>query len=287
MPAHAAVMASPGNERLEETTIDGPRSRRWVLEASVCPELAVHRMARLGMDEAVAPYRRVRLAPAGSFFLATLSGEGRILVDGKWHRVAPGSLFMTPPRVLNAFHALAGKRWSFAWLRYDEPHYVRPLVGAASPVRAATGGAELARAIAGLRGEWETARDARLLHHWTSIVHGLAMRAAQPAAADDRLAALWATVEAALEHPWTLEKLAAAVHSSPEALRRRCLRELGRSPVQHVTYIRMQRARQLLETTHDKLDAIADCLGFSDGMTFSRAFKRWVGLTPSEYRQRH
>jgi AraC-like DNA-binding protein len=227
------------------------------------------------------------LAPAGSFFLATLAGEGRILVDGKWHRVTPDSLFMTPPRVLNAFHAFSRNPWRFAWLRYDEPHYVRPLVGAASPVRAAAGGAELARAIAGLRAEWETVREARLLHHWTSIVHGLATRAAQPAAADDRLAGLWATVEAALDHPWTLEKLAAAVHSSPEALRRRCLRELGRSPMQHVTYIRMQRARHLVETTPDKLDVIAGSLGFSDGMTFSRAFKRWIGLTPSDYRNRH
>ena len=57
--------------------------------------------------------------------------------------------------------------------------------------------------------------------------------------------------------------------------------------MQHVTYMRMQRARQLLETTQDKLDVIAACVGFTDGMTFSRAFKRWIGVTPSDYRQRH
>ena len=43
----------------------------------------------------------------------------------------------------------------------------------------------------------------------------------------------------------------------------------------------------LLETTQDKLDVIAQLLGFTDGLTFSRAFKRWIGLNPSEYRQRH
>jgi AraC-like DNA-binding protein len=104
---------------------------------------------------------------------------------------------------------------------------------------------------------------------------------------DDRLAALWAGVETALDRPWTLELLAATVHTSPEALRKRCLHEMGRSPMQHVTYIRMQRARHLLEYTQDKLDVVAERLGFSDGMTFSSAFKRWIGLTPSDYRQRH
>jgi AraC-like DNA-binding protein len=271
-----------------ETTINGPRTRSWVLECGECSEFNAHRIARLGTAEAVAPYRRVRLAPTGSFLLATAEGEGRILLDGKWQRVTAGSLFMAPPRVLNAFYAAPGRRWCFSWVRYHEPHYVRPMVGAASPVRAAAGGTELVRAIAGLRVEWESARDARLIHHWVSLIQALAERAAKPSSTgDDRLPPLWAAVEATLDHPWTLEKLAAAVHTSSEALRKRCLRELGRSPMQHVTYIRMQRARHLLESTQEKLDVIAQNLGFTDGMSFSRAFKRWIGHTPSEYRQRH
>ena len=281
------VMTPAHPEHLTETTIDGPRTRRWVLECGDCAEFNAHRIARLGLEEAVAPYRRVRMQPAGSFFLATTEGEGRILLDGKWQRVTAGSLFMAPPRVLNAFYAVGSKAWRFAWLRYTEPPYVRPLVGAGSPVRAAAGGAELARCIAGLRAEWSAAREPRVLHHWVSLVHALAARAAQPGTADDKLAALWATVEQSLDQLWSLEKLAAQMHSSPEALRKRCLRELGRSPVQHVTYMRMQRAQHLLESRKDKLEVIAGLVGFTDALTFSRAFKRWIGSSPSEYRQRH
>src|SRR6187399_675664 len=68
-------------ETWQETTIDGPRTRRWVLECGECQEFNAHRIARLGMEEAAPPYRRVRLQPAGSFFLATTEGEGRILLD--------------------------------------------------------------------------------------------------------------------------------------------------------------------------------------------------------------
>ncbi len=274
-------------EHLTETTIDGPRTRRWVLECGDCAEFNAHRIARLGLEEAVAPYRRVRMQPAGSFFLATTEGEGRILLDGKWQRVTSGSLFMAPPRVLNAFHAVGSKTWRFAWLRYQEPPFVRPLVGSDSPVRAAAGGAEFARCIAGLRAEWAAARDPQILHHWISLVQSFAARAAQPAAGDDKLAALWTKVAASLDTVWTLDLLAAEVHASPEALRKRCLRELGRSPVQHVTYMRMQRAQHLLESRKDKLEVIAGLVGFTDALTFSRAFKRWIGCTPGDYRQRH
>ena len=137
------------------------------------------------------------------------------------------------------------------------------------------------------RGVVRHAREPRVLHHWVSLVQALAARAAQPVASDDKLAALWATVEQSLDQWWSLEMLAAQMHSSPEALRKRCLRELGRSPVQQVTYMRMQRAQHLLETRKDKLEVIAKLVGFTDALTFSRAFKRWIGCTPGDYRQRH
>lgn len=271
---------------LSETSIDGPRTRRWFVEAKDCAELAACRIARLGFDEARAPYRRVRLRPEGSFFLDCVEGHGRILLDGRWQRLGAGAVCMAPPRVLNAFHAAPGQRWSFAWVRYDEPPWVNPLVGAGSPVRAASGAGEIARIVAGLRAEWEAARDPRMIHHWVSLLHATARRLAQPWRNNDRLGALWADVTADLAADWTLAILARRAHMSPEHLRRLCLRELGRSPMQHLAAIRIQRAQELLEKTTDKLEAIAPEVGYDSALVFSRAFKRWVGLSPTEYRQR-
>ena len=242
--------------------------------------------ARLhGWDEARPRYDRVRLNPADSFLLACVEGEGRILLDGRWQRVAAGTVCMAPPRVLNAFHAVPGRRFVFAWVRYEEPAEVKPLVGAVSPVRA-TGGGPLARAITGLREEWESARALRVIHHWLSLVQEYTTRLARPWETDDRLWKLWPQADAELAAPWSLTMLAKRAHLSAEHLRRLCVKTLGRSPMQHVTYMRMQYARQLLETTDDKLEVLAPLVGYESALVFSRAFKRWVGLSPTEYRGR-
>lgn len=269
-----------------ESSIHGPRTRRWALEAADCPELAAHRIARLGVDEARAPYERVRLRPAGSFFLACLAGEGRMWLEGRWQRVTAGQLCLAPPRVLNAFHAVGHAPWVFAWVRYEEPPWVRPLAGADSPLRLRQGAEEMGRAIAGLRAEWEGAREPAMTHHWVSLVQGLAQRFARPWRVSSRVGELWEAVARDLAMEWKLSTLAERCSLSAEHLRRLCLRELGRTPMDHVAYMRMERARHLLETTDDKLEAIAPQVGYRSATVFARAFARCVGMLPSEYRAR-
>jgi AraC-like DNA-binding protein len=268
----------------KETTVLGPRTRRWRVEVKVCAELAAHHMARLGIETAVYPYCIVRLQPKGSFFLATLEGEGRVRLEGRWQRVTAGSLCMAPPRVLNALYAPAGKPWVFAWVLDDEPSWVKPLVGAASPLRVLQGAAQLGHVITGFRREWEGERDPAQVHHWISLVHGLALRSARPWQTGSRLGKLWDAVAQELVTDWKLTSLAARGHVSAEHLRRLCLRDLGRTPMEHVGYMRIQRAQKLLETTDLKMEALAAEVGYHSGDVFTRAFARYVGMTPSEYR---
>jgi AraC-like DNA-binding protein len=274
------------NPTWKETTIDGPRTRRWSLDRKQCAELATHHIAWLGIDTVYRPYSRVRLSPSGSFFLACLKGEGRVLLEGRWERVTAGSLCLAPPRVLNAFHAVSGRPWTFAWVRFDEAPPTKPMVGAGSPLRLAEGAEDLGRLIDGLRSEWDGERDAALVRHWISLVHGITRRLARPWRTESRIAALWETVTRDLTSDWKLSTLAGECSLSAEHLRRVCRRELGRTPMEHVTYMRMQRAQELLETSDEKLDAIAPLVGYHSAVVFSRAFVRVVGVTPTEYRER-
>jgi hypothetical protein len=270
---------------LAETTVDGAASRLWSVKRDDCAELATHRIMHLGLTDAAAPYRRVRLRPTGSFVMVCHEGRGQVLLDGRWQSSRKGVACLAPPRVLNAFHAAPGSRWRFAWIRYDEPEHVRPLVSAASPVRVRCDADVLWRIISGLRADWEGGRDPRLLHHWIELAHGEARRIAQPWQVNERLWAVWDHVAGDLAAEWTLDLLAARYGASKEQFRRVCLRDLGRSPMQHLTSLRIEQSQHLLAATQDKVESIARQVGFEDASVFSRAFKRWVGRSPKAYRE--
>jgi transcriptional regulator GlxA family with amidase domain len=89
-----------------------------------------------------------------------------------------------------------------------------------------------------------------------------------------------------LSRNWRLADLAEIACSSPEHLRRLCQQQLGRSPVQQVTYLRMRRAVEHLTTTLEKVEFIAHEVGYENPFTFSNAFKRWTGRRPTDYRER-
>jgi AraC-like DNA-binding protein len=55
--------------------------------------------------------------------------------------------------------------------------------------------------------------------------------------------------------------------------------------MQHLTFLRMQRAAELLFSTDEKVARIAEQVGYSDPFAFSVAFKKWTGCPPSEFRE--
>ena len=205
---------------LSESSLDGPRTRLDVVMAAECPALKAHHIAHVGIVDAIDRYERVRTRPDGSFVLACFAGEGRILLDGRWQRCTAGTICLAPPRVPDAFHAVKGKRWAFAYVRYHEPAAQKPVVNAASPVRVKSDSEPLRLAVAGLFREMHGAREARLMHHWSELIHGYALRVAQPWQVNTRLWRLWESVGKELAAEWTLGKLAALAHFSNEHLRR-------------------------------------------------------------------
>lgn len=81
-----------------------------------------------------------------------------------------------------------------------------------------------------------------------------------------------------------VDELAAALAMSTSQFRRRLSAITGDTPQGYITKIRMQKARHLLDTTPDMtmLD-IANSCGYDDQSSFTRAFKRFFGVTPSDY----
>ena len=59
----------------------------------------------------------------------------------------------------------------------------------------------------------------------------------------------------------------------------------GRTFISYLTALRMERARELLTSTNEKLADIALEIGYNEPNYFSHVFRKTVGITPKEYRQ--
>jgi len=68
--------------------------------------------------------------------------------------------------------------------------------------------------------------------------------------------------------------------------KRRFAQATGMAPLEYVHHVRLEEAKQLLEAGDTPVEAIAVDVGYSDGSFFSRLFRRKVGLSPVQYRQR-
>jgi AraC-like DNA-binding protein len=264
---------------------DDSDMRGWMRDEPVCPLLAHHHIAHCGIMHAAPPFEVVRADQSGTFMLACLDGEGVVLADGQWKRIRAGHACLLPPFVMNALKCLPEKPWTFAWVRYRESREARPIVSSLSPVSGLFEVGPLRAAIEGLHGECCSENGGLALHHWSELVHHYVVRFAQPHTIDDRMWRVWQRVETDLARPWTLDQLADIGCISGEHLRRLCRKELGRSPMQHLTHLRLQRARHLLSITDDKVEVIARAVGFESVFTFSNTFKKWIGWRPSEFRR--
>jgi len=76
---------------------------------------------------------------------------------------------------------------------------------------------------------------------------------------------------------------ALAANTSPRTLRRR-LRELGVTWSGLVEQTRFDTARRLLGSTDLRVAEVAREVGYADPANFTRAFRRWTGLAPRDYR---
>jgi transcriptional regulator GlxA family with amidase domain len=61
---------------------------------------------------------------------------------------------------------------------------------------------------------------------------------------------------------------------------------VGMTPATYVEALRVERARALLETSHEAVDHIALRCGFGTVETMRRSFRRRLGVSPGHYRDR-
>ena len=258
----------------------GQHTRELVLGTTTCPTLMPTGILLVGTSDAKAGFRFERPSPYFVQILACLSGEGEVLIQGEWHRCTPGQAYITPQRAPHGYRALRRNLWRLAWVMYSEES-----VTLDEPPTLKTVDAPLLEStFLGLYREQNSAAEHAVLASWAHLLDTTARRMLARQVHDPRMSDLWEIIAGDLARLWTLEEMAQAANLSPEHLRRLCHGTFHRSPMRHLTYLRMRHASELLAVSDEKIGVIGQKVGYDNPFAFSSAFKREIGMSPSSCR---
>ena len=230
---------------------------------------------------------------SGYLFQYTFSGCGWFEKDGKKNQLLPGMGFLAKiPEKSCYYLAEDGTPWEFLYLHFDGPA-AKPFVQkleqicgcvfclspSSQPILQAIG--FHARITSG-----EQLKKYEGQEFLYAFLCSLLREAEYPSVKEENsivqlalqiLDREYATLE-------SMDKLAQRLHISKEHLTRCFKAKQGIPPVRYLTNRRLQSAMNELLSTEDTIHAIAIRNGFSNGNYFAKVFRKYLGMSPEEYR---
>jgi len=104
---------------------------------------------------------------------------------------------------------------------------------------------------------------------------------------DGRIFRLQEQIYKNLEYNWTIQEMAEIIELSLPHFQKLFKNEVGIAPFAFLQSSRLEKARELFETTFWQIKQIDIAVGMPHDSHFTRNFKKKFGVTPTEYRKQH
>ena len=226
------------------------------------------------------------------------SGHGWVEINGQREDVKAREAVLIPRQTPHCYGAGTGEPWSIHWVHFTGPvadYYMQALHYEDFRLTVNAHAADFLETLFG------KCRDAfvasfvleRMIYASQTLHHLLAcllfdnadfsplLRTSQFRSISAALNWMHANVHANL----TLDQMAARAALSRSHFIRLFKEQTDYSPMDYFIRLKMQRACTLLAFSQKSVGEIGLNIGFDDPCYFSRAFKRVLGVSPSEYRQ--
>ena len=226
-----------------------------------------------------------------------LQGRGWFSWGGRRREVAPMDAFWIPAWEAHAYGAHRSDAWEIFWVHaYGES--VEDLLdwtplAAHRPLTPFSSANALRRQFNALLGRLEAGYTDHMLLEMsrffvslTTLLH-VDAGPVRELAQRERIEKAMDEMRGTLASPLSLEAYAQCAGFSVSQFCHLFKRHYGTTPMAYFFELRMQRAKELLNTTSLSIKEVAWELGFEDPLYFSRVFKRVSGISPSVYRLEH
>lgn len=124
---------------------------------------------------------------------------------------------------------------------------------------------------------------AKIIRSW--VEHGCGNATGWIAAVrDPDVGRVLAAIHLNPDRDWTVEALARVMGASRSRFAEKFVAVVGETPARYVAQLRMHQARQWIQRDRLRISEVARRLGYESEAAFSRAFKRIMGVAPSQAR---
>ena len=270
----------------------GPKCFERFIDSSDTPEISDLEIELAGCSNLSGDYTVGRVSPPNHTLFYSIHGQGKFRVPSGEMQLDEGQLIILPAG--QSFEVtIVSEQWDIIWVNLADSERWKSFSKSEAVVldNAKLEGLHHAMELLYIERDVDSRGAAmqlvsrylyRIIDAPLSDVHTHDEKERRQVS---RLHSLFSAVEKQLQFNWDMESLSEKAHYSAPHLHRLCLQVFGRSPKQHVIYLRMTRAKSLLQSTQWPVSYIASYVGYANVFTFSKRFKKSTGLSPSAYRE--
>lgn len=226
-----------------------------------------------------------------------ISGSGLFVAGGQTFECKAGDTFVIFPGELFSYEADANDPWRYAWVAFTgtAAYGLLGKIGVTTDRPVIRGAARralpllrrirtlLERAESPQLADLESAGYLRLLLAAYGAASGAHAAAESRSDMERQIAQAVRLLSTNYAQPISIDRLARSFGYHRTHFSTMFRRAVGLSPKQYLLKIRMERAASLLMTALP-IEQVASSVGFGDPLYFSKQFRRWSGLSPTDYR---
>jgi len=261
----------------------GPNCYERFIDSDALAEMKHLDITLAGCSNLSGRYCVARTAPLEHTLFYTLKGQGKLTTIDKEYALVANTLAILPTK--QSFEvSIAGEQWDIIWLNLANTKRWQHLSSNQALVISDQKLEPLHLAMELLYSE----PDAILREGVMPILNyylNATLRGDNQNKTNNRLNSLFQDIEKRLQYDWTIEAMCNQLHYSPPHLHRLCQAQFGKSPIQKLIQLRIERAKSLLLNTRWPVQHIASYVGYTNIFNFSKSFKKLVGVSPSEFRR--
>lgn len=222
-----------------------------------------------------------------------IKGAGYLEYDRKRYRVTAGQSFLTCPYIVNRYYPDSEDPWEYTWIDFtgkDAPLYLNDcLMNLQQPVCPAIPQDKILPLYARLNHLDIYQAQKREAHGLMLTILGLyadtfPASSRNKSRENDRLATAVTLIHSNYHFAWfNVEALCRMMHCNRVTLHRLFHNAMAVSPGSYLGTYRLEQAAKMLRMGISVKTVAVSC-GYADQFYFSRVFKQWMGVAPSEYK---